>query len=177
MLFETKSMLYLKSAKVTLSSYSITMAKEIYKKQTFVVPEHSCCDPSYLWYCFEFLWWAKWCGCPCHGCLFGFTCCMINQCFIPWRTWYCNVCVNCSALFHLAEMDYRKDCWQVSRWLCQGSKRSVTYKVCSCVTKSQVCNFIYLLFSVPKHWGGISNGWMILFNRKSLACYKIYILL
>ena len=59
MSYETKSLPYLKVAKVTLSSYSITMVKEIHKKQTFVVPEHSCRDPSYSWYCFEFLWWAK----------------------------------------------------------------------------------------------------------------------
>jgi len=136
-----KACLILKSAKVTQQVQ--------YHHGQGNLQEADICGPgtqmplSFLWYCFEFLWWAKWCGCPCHGCLFGFTCCMINQCFIPWRTWYFNICVNCWALFHLAEMDYRKDCWQVSRWLCQGSKRSVTYRVCSCVTKSHVCYFIY----------------------------------
>jgi len=52
------------------------MVKEIHTKQTFVVPEHSWRDPSYLRCCFEFLWWAKLCVFLCYGCLFSFTCCM-----------------------------------------------------------------------------------------------------
>jgi len=36
------------------------------------------------------------------------------------------------SMFHLAEMDYRKDYWQVPRLLCEGIERSVPRRVCCC---------------------------------------------
>lgn len=46
-------------------------------------------------------------------------------------------------LFHLAEMDCRRDCRQVSGLFCQGTKGGVQNGVCCYVAKCDIFGLIY----------------------------------